>query len=82
MKRSELLEIIEDVIDNLLLEGAFGKMTCPHDPTKENSIKADIRFGNVEDRILSAIEKAGMLPPTVDVPAFGVKDNCWEPEDD
>lgn len=32
--------------------------------------------------ILDFIESKGMLPPIIDVPAFGVKDNCWEPEDD
>jgi len=63
MKRSEMVEVIEEVIDDLLLEGAFGKITDPYDPTRDNSIIANIRFGNVEGRILDAIEKAGMLPP-------------------
>lgn len=63
MKRSEMLEVIENVIDDLLLEGAFGRITDPHDPTRDNSIIADIRFGDVEGRILKAIEEAGMLPP-------------------
>jgi len=33
------------------------------------------------EKILSDIEKAGMLPPTINLPAFGIKDNAWEPED-
>ncbi len=32
--------------------------------------------------ILTIVEKAGMLPPTVRLPAFGVNDNAWEPEDE
>lgn len=51
----------------------------------------DIRIENYYDEkgsewcanlILLSIEEAGMLPPTVIVPAFGVKDNMWEPEND
>ncbi len=34
------------------------------------------------DSVLVAIEKAGMLPPTIRLPAFGVMDNAWEPEDE
>lgn len=34
--------------------------------------------------VLVAIEHAGMLPPTIRIPAFGVTvtDNAWEPEDE
>ena len=32
--------------------------------------------------VLLTLEEAGMLPPTIEVPAFGVKDNMWEPEND
>jgi hypothetical protein len=32
--------------------------------------------------ILTLIEGAGMLPPTMRLPAFGVMDNAWEPEDE
>ena len=32
--------------------------------------------------ILTIVEEAGMLPPTVRLPAFGVTDNAWEPEDE
>ena len=32
--------------------------------------------------VLFAIEQAGMLPPTVRLPIFGVMDNAWEPEDE
>ena len=86
MKRSEMKEIIENVIDDLLLEGAFGTVTSPNDPTRENSIKADIRFGDVEGRILDAIEKAGMLPPRLkgayQLWGFNpyIENNYWEPE--
>jgi hypothetical protein len=34
------------------------------------------------DEVLSILEIHGMLPPTVNIPAFGVKDNAWEPEDE
>lgn len=34
------------------------------------------------EEVLDIIEKNGMLPPTVNIPAFGVKDNAWEPEDE
>jgi hypothetical protein len=34
------------------------------------------------DAVLSVIEKAGMLPPTIKITAFGVMDNAWEPEDE
>jgi len=33
------------------------------------------------DKILLDIEKAGMLPPTIKLPAFGIQDNAWESED-
>jgi hypothetical protein len=32
--------------------------------------------------ILTVIEHAGMLPPTIRLPTFGVMDNAWEPEDE
>ena len=36
----------------------------------------------IVNRVLNKADTIGMLPPTVEVPAFGVKDNIWEPEDD
>lgn len=34
------------------------------------------------DKLLTAIEKAGMLPPRCELPKLGISDNAWEPEDD
>ena len=75
-----MIQIIEDVIDELLVEGSFGKITDPYEPTKDNSILADIRFGDIEDVILVAIEKAGMLPPKYEDPILGCMVNLWEEE--
>lgn len=47
-----------------------------------NSACGLLEYKELSDYILESIEEAGMLPPTVNVPAFGVKDNMWEPEDD
>lgn len=36
----------------------------------------------VAEYILSALEKAGMLPPLSNLNSLGTKDNAWEPEDE
>jgi hypothetical protein len=70
MKRSEALKLIDST---------YGEFV-------QDWLKADI--GNLEgfeplnERILKALEQAGMLPPTIRIPAFGVTDNAWEPEDE
>jgi hypothetical protein len=70
MKRSEALKIIDET---------YGEFV-------QDWIKADIEnlegFDPLNERILKALEKVGMLPPTVRLPAFGVKDNAWEPEEE
>lgn len=36
----------------------------------------------IANRMLMALEKAGMLPPRCELPKLGISDNAWEPEDD
>jgi hypothetical protein len=63
MKRSEMIAILENIINSKLYQ--------------------DYLFGEDDLKdVLDAVEKAGMLPPTVRLPAFGVNDNAWEPEDE
>ena len=70
MKRSEALKLIDET---------YGKFV-------QDWLKADIDnlegFDALNERILKALEQAGMLPPTIKIPAFGVIDNAWEPEDE
>jgi hypothetical protein len=70
MKRSKALKLIANQLD--FLAGTFNGYK---DSFKESELKnADV--------ILTTLEHAGMLPPTVRLPAFGVNDNAWEPEDE
>lgn len=70
MKRSEALKIIDDT---------YGKFV-------EDWIKADLDnlegFSPLNERILSALEKAGMLPPFSYLKKIGTLDTAWEPEDE
>jgi hypothetical protein len=69
MKRSEALKIIDD---------EYGKFV-------DDWIKADIsnleRFVPLNERILVALEQAGMLPPFTYLKEIGTLDTAWEPED-
>ena len=66
MKRSEMLKVLKDAI--------FEDIICYDWSPLEDE-------GNLS-RVLDRIEKSGMLPPTIRIPAFGVTDNAWEPEDE
>jgi hypothetical protein len=69
MKRSEALRIIDD---------EYGKFV-------DDWIKADISnlegFVPLNERILVALEQAGMLPPFTYLKQIGTLDTAWEPED-
>lgn len=69
MKRSEALKIIDD---------EYGKFV-------DDWIKADISnlegFVPLNERILVALEQAGMLPPFTYLKEIGTLDTAWEPED-
>ncbi len=70
MKRKEALKIIDEEYSKFVDEW----------------IKADIenleKFSPLSERILSALEKAGMLPPFCYLKKIGTLDTAWEPEDD
>ena len=69
MKRSEALRIIDD---------EYGKFV-------DDWIKADISnlegFVPLNERILIALEQAGMLPPFTYLKQIGTLDTAWESED-
>lgn len=68
MKRSEALKIIDE---------EYGKFV-------EDWLKADIDnlggFTPLNERILVALENAGMLPPYIR--KVEIRDTSWEPEED
>lgn len=70
MKKSEALKIIDD---------EYGKFV-------EDWLKADIDnlqdFVPLNDRILTALLDAGMLPPFTYLKKIGTLDTAWEPEED
>ena len=35
----------------------------------------------IANKMLTELEKAGMLPPRTKLEALGIEDNSWEPED-
>lgn len=71
MKRSEALKIIDEQY------GKYVDDLVRLDIDNDDQMKSFVRL---DERVLSALEKAGMLPPSVDIPSFGVKDNTWEKE--
>lgn len=70
MKRSEALKTIDDVYSKFV----------------DDWIKADIDnlegFIPLNERILTALEKEGMLPPFAHLKKLGTLDTAWEPEDE
>jgi hypothetical protein len=73
MKRSDALKIIDD---------QYGKFV-------EDWLKLDIgddeqvkNFKRLDERILSALEEAGMLPPTTFLDKLNTYDNGWDPENE
>ena len=72
MKRSEALKIIDDqyskYVDDLV------KIDIDNEKVMESFVK-------LNERVLTALEKVGMLPPSIELPSFGTKDNAWEKEE-
>ena len=70
MKRSEALKTIDDecnkFIDDLI-------------KTDPDNLQA---FIPLNERILTALEKQGMLPPFAHLKKLGTLDTAWEPEDE
>jgi hypothetical protein len=55
-------------------------LNIAHQAISNGNVDTDLSWLDAE-KLLSEIEKAGMLPPTIKLPAFGIQDNAWEPED-
>jgi|688.fasta_scaffold123535_9 hypothetical protein len=70
MKRKDALKIIDDT---------YGKFV-------DDWVKVDLDnlegFVPLNERILSALEKEGMLPPFAYLKKLGTLDTAWEPEDE
>lgn len=69
MKRSEALKLIDKTYEQFV----------------EDWLKADIDnlegFDPLNERVLKALEEAGMLPPFTYLKKLGTLDTAWEPED-
>lgn len=72
MKRSEALNIIDKAYTQ------FVDDWLNLDISNEEEITS---FKPLNERILSAIEQAGMLPPRCELQKLGTSDNAWEPEE-
>jgi hypothetical protein len=73
MKRSEALKIIDDQYSKFVDD--WVKLDIGND----EAIKS---FIPLNERILSALEKEGMLPPFSQLKKLGILDTAWEPEDE
>jgi hypothetical protein len=73
MKRSEMLE---KMVFSMELHAGNDPAWLDQMP----SVKAGAY--DYANKILRDLEQSGMLPPTIRIPAFGVTDNAWEPEDE
>lgn len=71
MKRSEALKIIDEQYSQ------FVKDWLDLDITNDEMIKS---FTPLNERILNALESAGMLPPYVFLDGIKKSDMAWEPE--
>ena len=75
MKRSEM-------VDHIVF---FIELHNDNDPSwleYPEAQKAKEKAFDVASKLLNDIEELSMLPPTIRIPAFGVTDNAWEPEDE
>ena len=72
MKRSEVLDIIDKTY------AQFVEDWLNLDIGDEEKIAS---FKPLNERILSAIEQAGMLPPFTYLKKLGTLDTSWEPEE-
>ena len=70
MKRKEALKIIDEICGQFV----------------DDWMKADLDnlegFVPLNERILNALEKAGMLPPSTYLSTMQIQDNAWETEDE
>ena len=70
MKRKEALKIIDEIYGHFV----------------DDWVKADLDnlegFVPLNERILNALEKAGMLPPSTYLSTMQIQDNAWETEDE
>jgi len=73
MKRTEALNIIDEEYSKYVDE--WVKL----DVTNQESLK---KFIPLNERILSALEKGGMLPPFAYLKKIGTLDTAWEPENE
>jgi hypothetical protein len=73
MKRSEALKIIDNVYGEFVDD--WLKLNI-NDDEQVNS------FRRLDERILSALEDAGMLPPRAFLKTLNMYDNGWESEDE
>lgn len=73
MKRSEALKIIDNV---------YGKFVDDWLKLNINDDEQVNSFRRLDERILSALEDAGMLPPRAFLKTLNMYDNGWESEDE
>lgn len=73
MKRSEALKLIDKEYD------VFIKDWLDLDIGNQEAIDS---FIPLNERILKALESAGMLPPFTELKTLKAADNTWEPEDE
>jgi len=70
MKRKDALKIIDEIYTQFV----------------DDWIKVDLDnlegFIPLNERILNALEQAGMLPPSTYLDSIKVQDNAWEKEDE
>jgi hypothetical protein len=71
MKRTDALKIINDEYSKYVNDW------IELDISNQESLQKFIRL---EERILTALEKAGMLPPFTYLKKIGTLDTAWEPE--
>jgi hypothetical protein len=72
MKRTDALKIINDEYSKYVNDW------IELDISNQESFQNFIRL---EERILTSLEKAGMLPPFTYLKKIGTLDTAWEPED-
>lgn len=73
MKRSQALAIINDQYSK------FVEDWLKLDIGDDEAIKS---FVPLNERILSELEKEGMLPPFANLKKLGILDTAWEPENE
>lgn len=77
MKRSEALKIIDREYEIFVQD--WLDLGAELLDTNSEAIK---NFKPLNERILNALEKEGMLPPFTYLKQIGTLDTAWEPEDE